>query len=514
MTTVDDILDTATKDKTRRDQWGRYLVVPPDGGKPVGYTRATTVAKALDDTSNLMAWGKRMTAIGLARRPDLLALAATCEPDDRDTLNDICDRAAETGGATARRDLGTALHAMLEHKIADPTWQVPAPYDADIDATLAALADAGYQCLPAASERMVVNDTLKIAGTADFAPIEQLSDGKLLIADFKTGASVAYGALAWAIQLGIYATADAVYIQGPAKDGSQDVREPMPAVDQTEALIIHCQPGSGVCDLHVLDIATGIEALQVAMEVRRLRTVKNILVPLAPATSPKPDMTLVQVSTSPVIFLESSILKPDATILAPLLHRIKVMAGTPAGPTLAAHWPSDVPTPKHADTWTIEQFDQILAVVVTVERDHSLPFQPEPVTPRVSHPDVVTVAVEKQPPIDEGPPEPETAEELRARIARLNPEQIAVANRWATEANRAGVAFSIRANPSHRRCEITRAVCAVVEHHPDTADPMMRAALGLISDAEPSADEPIGALLGALTLDEASRLATLATTGE
>jgi hypothetical protein len=50
-------------DPIRRDQWGRYKVLPPEGKKPVGYARATTVAKALDDTSNLAAWGKRMTAL-------------------------------------------------------------------------------------------------------------------------------------------------------------------------------------------------------------------------------------------------------------------------------------------------------------------------------------------------------------------------------------------------------------------------------------------------------------------
>ena len=33
-------------DNVRRDQWGRYLVVPPGGGRPTGYTRVTTVAKA------------------------------------------------------------------------------------------------------------------------------------------------------------------------------------------------------------------------------------------------------------------------------------------------------------------------------------------------------------------------------------------------------------------------------------------------------------------------------------
>ena len=34
-----------TKPEWRRDQYGRYLIVPPGGGKPEGYTRVTTVAK-------------------------------------------------------------------------------------------------------------------------------------------------------------------------------------------------------------------------------------------------------------------------------------------------------------------------------------------------------------------------------------------------------------------------------------------------------------------------------------
>ena len=83
---MDDIMNTG--DTTRRDRYGRYLVLPPDGTKPVGYTRATTIAKTLDDTSSLMAWGERMTAIGLARRPDLLA---QIDPDaDTKQLNQLC----------------------------------------------------------------------------------------------------------------------------------------------------------------------------------------------------------------------------------------------------------------------------------------------------------------------------------------------------------------------------------------------------------------------------------------
>ena len=51
------------------------------------------MAKALDDTSNLMAWSNRMTAMGLAQRPDLLALVQAADPDDRDELNKVCERA-------------------------------------------------------------------------------------------------------------------------------------------------------------------------------------------------------------------------------------------------------------------------------------------------------------------------------------------------------------------------------------------------------------------------------------
>src|SRR6516162_6012262 len=55
-------------DTTRRDQWGRYLVVPPGGGKPTGYTRVTTVAKALDDTGGLAPWKATMAAGGIIMR--------------------------------------------------------------------------------------------------------------------------------------------------------------------------------------------------------------------------------------------------------------------------------------------------------------------------------------------------------------------------------------------------------------------------------------------------------------
>ena len=66
-----------------RDRWGRPLIVPVDGGKPIGSTRVSTLAKALDDKSALTKWKQRQVVVGMASRPDLAAVAAACKGDDR-----------------------------------------------------------------------------------------------------------------------------------------------------------------------------------------------------------------------------------------------------------------------------------------------------------------------------------------------------------------------------------------------------------------------------------------------
>jgi len=128
------IIDDLVQQPVRRDRWGRYVVLPVDGAKPIGYTRATTIAKGIEDSGGLLNWGKRMVAIGLAQRPDLIALVSTTPDTDKKTLDGICERAAEQGGATVRRDLGTAVHGMLERSFIDPTFVAPDPYGSDIQA--------------------------------------------------------------------------------------------------------------------------------------------------------------------------------------------------------------------------------------------------------------------------------------------------------------------------------------------------------------------------------------------
>ena len=105
-----------------RDRWKRPLIVPPNGGERVPYTRVSTLAKALDDLNQLMAWKQRKTAEGLVRRPDLLTRVAGAlangDPDPdwptKRDLNDVCAQAIEAAGASKGSSAGTGFHALTE----------------------------------------------------------------------------------------------------------------------------------------------------------------------------------------------------------------------------------------------------------------------------------------------------------------------------------------------------------------------------------------------------------------
>ena len=363
--------------EVRRDRWGRYQVLPPRGDKPVGYTRATTIAKILDDSSSLMAWNSRMTAIGLGLRPDLVALVATTSQDDKKTLDSLVKRASEAGGATVRRDLGTAVHGLLERRLKDPSFVAPDPYQADIEAVLSALADAGLSFVDGMTERIVVNDEIEVAGTFDLL----LTDGEdIFVSDLKTGSSVKYGGLGFAIQLSIYANASNLYTQGAAKDGSEDVRDPMPNVSKSAGIVIHCQPGSGLAELHWLDLEAGTEALHTALEVRRLRK----LTPIHPFTPQQATAALYgRQRPGQVTYVDEAWRKATR-------DRISAIVVDGHAQALADAWPDDHPTLKSGDPITIDQGDGISRVLDVLEKELGLPFaslpdlNPPPVPPKKS----------------------------------------------------------------------------------------------------------------------------------
>jgi hypothetical protein len=253
-----------------RDQWGRPLIQPLDGGKPTAYTRVSTLAKALDDLNGLMAWKQRKTAEGLLRRPDLLTRLAGAlangDPDvdwpTKKALNDLCREATEAAGATSGASAGTGFHSLTEAiDRGDEPLFVPESDKHRLDAYRQAM--AGYHVLEA--ELFVVNDTVQAAGSFD--KLLGCPDGRVLIADVKTGRSEADYPFSTTLQISTYANASRY-------DVETGERSPIhPDLDPTAGILIH-MPATGGCNLYELDLTIGWEAAQLAAHVRRVRAVK------------------------------------------------------------------------------------------------------------------------------------------------------------------------------------------------------------------------------------------------
>lgn len=481
-----DILGQPITEQIRRDRWGRYLVVPSYGQKPKGYTRATTVAKALDSQDGLMKWNGRMILLGLMQRPDLLALAGTIDESNSKELNRLCDQASEAGGSVTRRNLGTAIHSMLEQSITVPDYQAPEQYRADIEAIHHAVKEAGGEFLTDMIERVVVLDELQIAGTFD--GIIRIAD-RLYLCDLKTGSM--FGGLSWAIQLSIYAHADALYLQGPDKDGSQDTRFPMPEVDQNRAIIIHCEPGTGHAELHWLDIATGYEALQVAMKVREYRNVKPIS-PFTTDTLPAPVETITE-------YVDEQWRKLARERVGTMLNDDN------ARTDILREWPSDIPTLRSGDPITVTDGDRLSVLFSRIERQHGLPFADVPTSVEKKR---WEKTAERRPAPAEGGTVGDADIDAMNKATRLLDED---ARAWIAEkmkaCSKANRSVRLR-GPGGKAVQQRLEVCkALVRFAPHQDDDIFSSAVALAtgSSDRPSA-ENLAELTGSLTIEEAIRL--------
>lgn len=486
---------------TRRDRWGRYLVLDDDG-LHVGLTRATTISGSLDDKTNLIAWKARTVIVGLATRPDLVALAGVTDATDKRTLDDIAERASDAGGATLRRDLGTAVHGFFAARVADPTAKVPAPYDADVDAILAALDEHGLEIVEGMSERMVVLWRHRIAGTFDLI-VRARNTGTLHLVDLKTGSSL-LGALGFSTQLSIYAQADVLYQQGAAADGSEDVTEPMPEVSQSLGFILHCQPGSARCDVHALDLTIGAEALELAMQVREARKAK----PLAPYIAPdKVAEKVAEVFPGAVDVSTDEIGEDDR---AALRERMAAIVAAGATDDLLRSWPADVPTLKSGEPISHGQHSELLATLSQVEKVHGLAF-PATFTPppkRTPKP-----SAQRRPAPDEGGEIADVAEAsaaLNDLAEQLDPHGrswLGATLEACRKANRSIAMTGAGGRATQRRLTICAALMVLA---PMADDQLARALVSLAIGEEMQPGHDLGDAVGALTIDEAQRLHKLA----
>jgi|JI10StandDraft_1071094.scaffolds.fasta_scaffold67449_5 hypothetical protein len=253
-----------------RDRWGRPLILPadPDDKKARAYTRVSTLAKALDDTTALTDWKCRQVAIGLDARKDLRAMVSVAKGDRRE-LNTIIKAALDAAQSDAAANLGTALHSFAQHVDEGGDLDgVPPDYRPHIQAYQATMAAHGIT--PVACERFIVNDDIEAAGTFDRLLV--MPDGRFVIGDIKTGSAAPAYALATAIQV-------AVYARGVLYDPDKG-RTPLPPIDLTTGVLIHLRQDEPVCELHELNLTEGWMAALVAFDVRRLRKEKHWASPM------------------------------------------------------------------------------------------------------------------------------------------------------------------------------------------------------------------------------------------
>lgn len=546
--TLDDPSTTTTPD-VRRDRWGRYLVVPPTGGgKPTGYQRMTTLVKMLEEQSNLILWSSRVTLLGAAQRPDIIASVLAADPNDRDTLNRLVEQAKEHGGANVRRELGTALHRFIELKVADPAYQVPVPYTADVAAALARIDAAGLDICPEYSEVVLVLDSYQVAGMCDMV-VRDRSTCELFILDIKTGSSVKYGAFGWSVQLTGYSLADNIYRQGAAADGSEDVRLPMPPVSRERGLILHVEPQSGTADLY--ELALSVERFELAVAVRDARKAKNLLTLVGggegtatPAATPTTS-TVELSAQAPVDQADGGGTPAPSPSATPrhdwILERIEaIKANGDALKQMAATWPTAIPQPKQLDgrPYTDAEVDTIAAVLATVEAAHEMTFAPLDPTV-VAERAAAAVKAEADrltKPEPEPQPQPEddgTFAPQASVLALLDAVQALVdaggddrqrierVMHWQTQASKAAVPWRLGDHPTdavptgvYRRA-LAAVTCADLVDL-DHADPdrKVRGLLAVVigDDTYKQPTVPVGVAIGQLTIAQAERLADMAAT--
>lgn len=260
---------------------GQYRLPDPVTGKLTSYTRASTVAKTLEDTWMLDGWAKRTMLIGMrnstALRDDLERVVTdhlasggeerTMARDLRNSLDTLSDTAQERAGSKLAAEFGTAVHAWCEWVDLElgHICKVPEMYRPWVRGHRRVLAENCLSIVPGWTERIVLNTRWGIAGTLDH--LVRDIHGTVLLGDKKTSKGLDYSWLYFAIQLAIYHGAS----HALSLDGT--TWETIPAVDPDIALISHLpREDPDASRIVPINMVFGSEALFTAMTVRRHRT--------------------------------------------------------------------------------------------------------------------------------------------------------------------------------------------------------------------------------------------------
>lgn len=415
----------------KRDRYGRPLVLVD--GKETPYTRISSYGQVLEDQTGLNRWKLRTVVAGVAQRPDLVALA-TSNAHDSSALDKLAEKFLEAGGASNAANTGTAIHEVLAQLDTGrmDLDAVPDPFMAHAVAWQQCLIDFGFEVVPELVEIPLVNDVYQAAGSSDNFVL-RTADDMLVVIDKKTGKSISNRPLAYMVQLALYATSQ----QYDIETGS---RIAFPKIDLNVGYIAHVPANGDTCTLYEVDIQQALDLCDLAQRIKRAQKTTKGVTAAKPAGQVERDL---------------------------LIRRIEAIKDAGHASLLVALWPDGVPTFKASKQHTPAQLQEIQQAVESVEREHEMPFLPEPKkpkpqpAPRLQKP---KVKIE----IDEGPNmDKPTIDFLRKHI-KAQPERVQrLLAQWAKEASHAGHSISLSAKPSERRFEIARLMLALASH----ADP-------------------------------------------
>lgn len=272
------------------ERYGHYIL-PDVNGKPctTTYPRATTIAKALDDQTNLERWKIRRIIRALTQYPQLLKSLNDIDfsvlESDKHALDSRLDRvmsraldAVDEGAAP----FGTAVHNWCwAVEIGFCTLDgVPEMLREHVAAYLRALARENIVTAPDMFERIVYNPETDSAGTLD--RIYQLPDGTWVIGDLKTSSNISWSWLSIGAQLAQYSNALLML----SLDGTH--WEPMPEVSKEIGIVAHVPHHSpdrdsrGVfCDLVEVNLVNGTHVMSTSAQVRAMRREAKTAIPSA-----------------------------------------------------------------------------------------------------------------------------------------------------------------------------------------------------------------------------------------
>lgn len=413
------------------------------------WSGASGWGKRIEDNTALAARRAREAARGVALDDQLRQ--AVLLADGRDELDDLVERALTVAGANALRDRGTEMHRITE--LAD-LGRLPTMTD-DMAAVAArwrkALEVAGIELLDGHVERIVLVPELQVCGTFDRLARWQ---GRTVVLDLKTGSGRVKYPHSMAVQLALLARSSWITVgAGERSDDRTTWTEFAPVadlgIDQEIGLIVALPSDSDDIEVHSLDLDAGWDAAMLAHRAKQW-------------TSSKPS-TLIATAT----------LAPE---------------------------PPAIPVPD--DPFEGIAFEPKPLVIPT------LPAKTERPVGERSIPDRPAVRA-----IDEGPlvDEPSITA-IRGRLDQAA-EHPAI-KRWYTEAHRAGRSIALRDRQwqSVRRFDIAWAVLELItlDDDGDNLDAVVRTLIGLVIGEEVQPAVTVGCALGALTIDEARKLANLA----